>query len=153
MEIQRWNQPGQSGWSALDRLSSLRDELDSLFGDPFGLGRASRSFNSWAPCVDLYEQADGFTVRVELPGMKKEDIEVSVHDGMLSVSGERKSQEHKEAEPYRSERFFGKFTRSVSIPAPVQVDQIKAVYKDGILTVTLPKAEEARPRQIQVDVS
>lgn len=86
--------------------------------------------------------------------MKREDIEVSLHDGALTISGERKSEsKHEDAEVYRSERFIGKFQRSVTLPTPVKSDAVKANYKDGILTVTLPKSEEAKPKQIDVNVS
>jgi len=85
--------------------------------------------------------------------MKKEDIQVSLHDGGLSISGERKSETKNEsAEVYRTERFFGRFQRTVTLPATVAADKVKAQYKDGILTVTLPKAEEAKPKQIDVSV-
>jgi len=103
--------------------------------------------------MDVFETKDSFVVRAELPGMKKEDIEVTMHDGCLSVSGERKGEEkHKDAEVYRAERFFGRFQRSVTLPTPVAPDKVKAAYKDGILTITLPKTEEAKPKQIDVSV-
>ena len=93
-------------------------------------------------------------MKVELPGMKKEDIEISLHDGCLSISGERKSeQKFEDAEVYRAERFVGRFQRTVTLPAPVAADKAKADYKDGVLTITLPKTEEARPKQISVQAS
>ena len=83
--------------------------------------------------------------------MKKEDIDISLHDGSLSVSGERKSEEKfADAEVYRSERFVGRFQRTIALPGAVANDQVKAQYKDGVLTVTLPKTEEAKPKQINV---
>jgi HSP20 family protein len=85
--------------------------------------------------------------------MKKEDINVSLHDGTLIISGERKGEtKGEEAEVYRSERYFGKFQRAVALPATVATDKVNAEYKDGILTITLPKSEEAKPRQIEVKV-
>ena len=85
--------------------------------------------------------------------MKKEDIDLSLHDGSLSICGERKSEDkYKDAEIHRAERFFGRFQRTISVPAPVSADKIKAQYKDGILTVTLPKTEEAKPKHIEVKV-
>ena len=85
--------------------------------------------------------------------MKKEDIKLSLHDGVLTVSGERKHEgEKKDKQSFRSERYFGKFQRSVSLPTLVAVSGVKASYKDGILTIELPKAEEAKPRQIEVSV-
>jgi HSP20 family protein len=138
-------------WPTLDRLTDLRDEIDRLFEAP--LARTSE-FLGWTPAFDVYEEKDNFIVKAELPGMKKEDISVSLHDGNLIVSGERQSETKTEgAEIYRAERYFGKFQRSVSLPTAVAADKVKAAYKDGILTVTLPKSEEAKPKQIEVNVS
>lgn len=149
MNLIRWQRPGLGNWAGFGRLSSLRDELDQLFGAPlaeFGLGST--------PALDVHEDKDNFVVKIEVPGMKKEDIDVTLQDGALSISGERKSEEKFEgAEVYRSERFFGRFQRTVSLPASVAADKIKAQYKDGVLTVTLPKTEEAKPKQINVQVN
>jgi HSP20 family protein len=139
-----------STWPTLGRLTDLRDEIDRLFEAP--LQRTSE-FLGWTPAFDAYEEKDNFVVKAELPGMKKEDISVSLHDGNLIVSGERKTETKGDgAEVYRAERFFGKFQRSVALPATVATSQVKAEYKDGVLTVTLPKSEEAKPRQIEVNV-
>lgn len=154
MFLTRWHNPETPAWPALDRLSSLREELDRLFTSP--LADFSRSFqvlNGWVPAVDLFEDKDNFTVRAELPGMKKEEIELSLHEGALSISGERKREEKsKHGESYREERFFGKFHRSVALPKAVAGEKVTAAYKDGILTITLPKAEEVKPKQIEVVV-
>jgi len=104
--------------------------------------------------VDDFEDKDNVIVKAELPGMKKEDIEVTLAGDMLSISGERKEEkESKDAENYRSERYFGRFQRSVTLPHQVDPNKIQASYKDGILTVTLPKSEEAKRKQIEVKVS
>jgi HSP20 family protein len=136
------------------RLSNLRDEIDRLFEAPLSeLSLASQVFSGWTPALDIHETGDQFSVTAELPGMKKEDIEITLHDGSLSISGERRSsEEHKDAEVYRTERFVGRFQRTVALPAPVAADKIKAQYKDGVLTVTIPKAEEAKPKRIDVSV-
>jgi HSP20 family protein len=131
-------------------LNDIRDEIDRFFEAP--LSRTSE-FLGWTPAFDVYEENDNFVVKAELPGMKKEDISVSLHDGDLIVSGERKSETKTEGtEVYRAERYFGKFQRVVSLPTQVAADKVSADYKDGILTVTLPKSEEAKPKQIQVQV-
>ena len=118
------------------------------------LARTSQLLSGWTPALDIHEDKDNFIVRAELPGMKREDIDVSLHDGALSISGERKlEQKFEEAEVYRTERFFGKFQRTVSLPAAVAADKVKAQYKDGVLTITLPKTEEAKPKQIDVNVN
>ena len=139
-----------STWPTLGRLTDLRDEIDRFFESP--IARTSE-YLGWAPAFDVYEEKDNFVVKAELPGMKKEDINVSLHDGDLIISGERKSETKSEGtEIYRAERFFGKFQRSVSLPASVAAAKVSAEYKDGVLTVTLPKAEEAKPKQIEVNV-
>lgn len=155
MNLIRWQRPGLSTWPGFGRLSNLRDEIERLFEAPISeLARTSRLLSGWNPPLDLHEDQDNFLVKIELPGMKKDDIDVSLHDGSLSISGERKSDEKFEgADVYRSEQFFGHFQRTVTLPAPVAVDKIRAQYKDGVLTVTLPKAEEAKPKQIDVQVS
>jgi HSP20 family protein len=153
MSIIRYQSPEVSTWSPFNRLASLHDELNRLFD--FSLpSRDSGLFSGWSPSLDLHDEKDAFVVNVELPGMKKEDIGISLHDGTLSISGERKNEhETKEGQSFRSERYFGKFQRSVTLPASVDSKGVKASYKDGILTVTLPKAEEAKPRQIEVSAS
>lgn len=154
--LTRWQRPETSGWSGHGRLSSLRDEIDRLFEAPLSeLARSSQQLLSgWSPALDIYEEKDNFVVKAELPGMKKEEIEVSLHDGTLSISGERKAKdEHQDAEVYRAERFVGRFQRTVALPHSVASDKVKAQYRDGVLTITLPKTEEAKPKQIDVSVS
>lgn len=155
MNIIRWHRPELADWTGLGRLSDLRNEIDRLFDAPLSeLAHTSRLLSGWTPALDMHEDKDNVVVKVELPGMKKEDIDLSLHDGSLSISGERKSeQKFESAEVYRAERFVGRFQRTVALPAPVAVDKVKAQYKDGVLTVTLPKTEEAKPKQIDVQVS
>jgi HSP20 family protein len=118
------------------------------------LARGSRLLSGWTPALDVFEDKDNIFVRVELPGMKREDIEVSLHEGTVSISGERKSEsKYEEADVHRSERFFGRFQRTIALSAPVAAEKVKAQYKDGILTVTLPKTEEAKPKVIDVKVN
>ena len=153
MSIIRYQSPATSSLSSLDRWSNLRDELDSLFELPFwsNFQRQTQLFSGWSPALDIYQNNDAVIARVELPGMRKEDIEISLHDGMLTISGERKSETGEGDKAERTERYIGKFRRSVSLPAQVDANKVSASYRDGILTVTLPKAEEAKPKQIQVN--
>ena len=155
MNLLRWQRSELAPWPGFNGLSTLRNEIDRLFEAPLTeLARASHLLSGSASAVDVHEDKDSFVVKAELPGMKKEDIEVSLHEGNLSISGERKSEEKlEEAEVYRAERFFGRFQRIVTLPAAVNASGIKAQYKDGVLTVTLPKAEEAKPKQIEVQVN
>ena len=154
MSIIRYQSPATSTLGGPDRLSTLRDELDSLFELPFwsNFQRQTQLFSGWSPALDIYHNNDNVIARVELPGMRKEDIEISLHDGMLTVSGERKAESAEGEKAERTERYVGKFRRSVSLPTMVDPNKVTANYRDGILTVTLPKAEEAKPKQIQVNV-
>lgn len=153
--LTRWLRPEVATWPGFERLTNLGDEIDRLFEAPLsGLARTSQLLSGWTPALDVFEDKDNLFVKAELPGMKREDINVSLHDGTLSISGERKSEgKFPDAEVYRAERFFGRFQRTVSLPTPVAADKVKAQYKDGILTITLPKTEEAKPKQIDVNVS
>jgi len=153
--LTRWQRPELSTWAGFGRLTDLRDEIDRLFEAPLAeLARTSQLLSGWTPALDLYEDKDNLFVKMELPGMKREDIEVSLHEGSLSISGERKSeQKHEDAEVYRAERFFGRFQRTVALPTAVAADKVKAEYKDGILSITLPKTEEAKPKHINVNVN
>jgi len=155
MSLIRYQAPELSTWPTFGRLSNLRDELDTLFELPFwsNFGRQTQLFSGWTPALDLYENNDNLIAVVELSGMRKEDIEISLHDGMLTIGGERKSETREGDKAERTERYIGKFRRSITLPTRVDANKVSATYKDGILTITLPKAEEAKPKQIQVNVS
>jgi HSP20 family protein len=155
MNIIKWQRPSAATWPNFGRLSDLRDEIDRLFDSPLSeLTRTSQLLSGWTPALDVYEEKDNFVVKAELPGMKKEDIEVSFQDGSLSIAGERKGETKQEdAETYRAERFFGRFQRTVTLPAAVAADKVRAAYKDGVLTITLPKTEEAKPKHIDVSIN
>jgi len=108
----------------------------------------------WYPPVDILESKDSYLIRAELPGMKKEDFNLELDEGTLTLSGERKVEEPAEGAAYhRSERLAGKFTRSFHLPQTAAQDGIKATYRDGILEVYVPKAEEAKPKKITVNVN
>jgi HSP20 family protein len=151
----RWQRPDLSVWPTFGRLFGLHDELDRLLDNPLGeLTRTSELLSVRNPALDVYEDDDNVIVKAELPGMKKEDIEVSLHNGALSIAGERKREEKlQDIETYRSERFVGRFHRSIALPSEVKADQVAANYKDGILTITLPKVEAAKPKQIEVKLN
>jgi HSP20 family protein len=153
MFLTRYNRQNTPARSTFGQLFDLRDELDRLFESPLaGFARTSQLLEG-APAVDLYEDKDSFIVKAELPGLKREDIEVSLHDGALTISGERKTEENVEdAETHRVERFYGRFHRAITLPKAVKADKVAAQYRDGVLTVTLPKSEEAKPKQIEVSV-
>jgi HSP20 family protein len=153
MKLIRYQAPDSAPWSALDRWSNLRDELNSFFDTPLwsGFGRTGQLFTGWSPALDLYESGDNLVAVVELPGMRKEDIDISLHDGTLTISGERKRESNDNGETaQRTERYVGTFRRSITLPTRVDASKVSATYQDGILKVALPKAEEAKPKQIQV---
>jgi len=136
MQLVRWNP-----WNDVRLLgNSLYRMLDSELTN----GR-------WLPAVDVYETDDAYVVKAELPGMKKEDITIDVKDGILTVRGERCSEtEVKEKRYHRKERVFGSFQRSFSLPEGVASENITAEFKNGILTVSIPRPEEKKPKQIKV---
>ena len=152
MNLIRYQAPDLAPSSAFDRWSNLRDELNSFFDMPFrpGFGRSGQLFTGWSPAFDLYESGDHLVAVVELPGMRKEDMEISLHDGTLTISGERKHESTNGEAARRTERYVGTFRRSITLPTRVDAGKVSATYENGILKVTLPKAEEAKPKQIQV---
>ena len=154
MSLIRYQAPEMSTWPSFDRWASLRDEMNRLFDLPVmgNLAHQAQLFSGWTPALDLYQTADNVVAVVELPGMRKEDIDISLHDGMLTIAGERQSASGEGENAERTERFSGKFRRSISLPTRVDASKVSATYKDGILTVTLPKAEEAKPKKVEVTV-
>jgi len=130
-------------------LTRLRDQLDRMFDQPdFAM---SDLLAGWTPAVDVLEDKDKLTVKAELPGFKREDINVTLHEDSLILSGERRvEEEQKQGEFYRCERYYGKFHRLVSLPSSVDAEKIEAKYQDGVLSITLPKTEKARGKKIEV---
>jgi HSP20 family protein len=153
MDLIRYQAPELTPWSAADRWSNLRDELNSFFELPVwsSFARKGQLFTGWSPALDLYQSNDNVIAVVELPGMRKEDIEISLHDGTLTVSGERKRENSSNGDKAeRTERYVGTFRRTIALPTRVDAGKVSATYRDGVLTVSLPKAEEVKPKQIQV---
>jgi HSP20 family protein len=152
MNLIRYQTPELTMWPSPDRWSNLRDDLNSLFELPFwsDIGRPGQLFSGWSPALDLYQNQDSVIAVVELPGMRKEDIEISLHDGTLTIAGEREGESANGEKAERTERYTGKFRRSIALPTLVDASKASATYRDGILTITLPKAEEAKPKMIQV---
>src|SRR5213080_2270186 len=115
MSLIRYQSPEVMAWPSLDRWSSLRDDLNSLFELPFwsSFARQGQLFGGWSPALDLYQDTDNVVAVVELPGMRKEDIEISLHDGTLTISGERQSESTDSEKDERTERYVGVFRRSI----------------------------------------
>ena len=140
-------------WEPFAGFGNLHSAFNDLFDGTFDRTPARRSLSKWHPAVDVLESKDAYLVRAELPGMKKEDIKVEVKDGNLVLSGEMKSEKPADGVEYRHvERVAAKFWRSFTLPETAKQDGIGASYKDGILEIRVPKAEQAKPRQIEVSV-
>jgi len=150
MNIIRYQTLGP-GWVTFNPFAGLCQEMSRFMGNPFlGFHRQSEVLSNWTPGVDVLEDSKNLYVVAELPGVKKEDIAISLEDDVLSITVERSDKDQKEEQIHRAERYFGRCERSITLPKPVTAAQVNATYKDGILKVTLPKTEEAQPRQIQV---
>ena len=143
-------------WEPFEGLNRLQSQINNLFADSFDRSweKPTSSAGVWYPPVDILESKDSYLVRAELPGMKKEDFNLEVKDGTLTLSGERKSEAPGNGVEYRSvERVTGKFVRSFSLPQTVKHEGIQATYRDGVLEIRVPKAEEAKPRQIPINLN
>ena len=138
-------------------VSVLDRRISRLLNDAFGgfdwQNRESAAA-SWVPPVDIFEEADAIHIQAEVPGVRPEDVKISVEDNVLTVQGTKQQAAEKDAERvHRYERTYGSFERSFTLPSTVDAAKIKAGYENGVLTVNLPKAEQAKPRQIQVEVA
>ena len=155
MSLIRWNPTRELTTFPFEGLDMHR-EINRMFDNFFrgGIQDDGTIFASvWTPVVDIAEQDNEYTVKVELPGVSKDDVKITMQDDILTIRGEKKAEkETKETGYHRTERSYGSFQRSFTLPTHVKSDRIEASYTDGILTIALPKAEEAKPRQIEVKV-
>lgn len=140
-------------WNPVSEMNNLQREINRIFN---GIAPRSRDedYESavWSPMVDIVEDADGYTLSFDLPGVAKDDVKMHFADNTLKISGERKAvEEKKDSTCHRIEKVYGKFYRSFSFPAAVNADKISATYRDGVLTVSVPKAEEVKPKQIAIN--
>ncbi|RKX70178.1 Hsp20/alpha crystallin family protein [candidate division WOR-3 bacterium] len=139
-------------WEPFKELVDLRTSFDRLF-DRFFENWPEPMEEFWAPAIDVVETDGHIEVKAELPGLKKEDIRVKLEDNVLTISGERKKEkEEKDKRYYRVERCYGRFLRSIELPTEVEPEKVEAKYKDGVLSITIPKPESARPKEIEVKV-
>ena len=141
-------------WEPFSRdFAALANRFNRAFDrNPSDDNRESVSL--WRPAVDIFEEKDDVVIKAELPGMNKDDIDLRVENNVLTLTGQRKREKEVTEDGYfRSERAYGTFSRSFTLPTTVDVSKIAASYKDGVLSVNLPKAEEAKPKQIDVKVA
>jgi HSP20 family protein len=143
-------------WTPLRNMMSFRDEMDKLLDDFYGrLSPSAESYEGdWLPAMDMKETDNEIVACIELPGLSKGDIKVSVRNDVLSVSGEKKAEKSEQKENlHRVERSYGYFKRSVALPVEVDSEKVKATFKDGVLKITLPKVESRKPKEIPIQVS
>ncbi len=140
--------------SIWDELSTARRDVDRVF-DRFFNQPGTQGMSIWVPAVDVRETNDEIHVATELPGLTPEDVNVTVENGVLSISGEKKQevQEGGDETYHLVERRYGRFERSFTLPRSVNADQVKARFHNGVLTISLPKAEEAKPKKVQIEVN
>ena len=151
MTLVRWSDPFRE-------FAQLQDRLSRAFNDPYGRTGSDEGLmtsGSWVPAVDIYQDGDHeLVLKAELPDMTREDIDITVEKGTLTIKGEKKfASDVKEEQFHRIERRYGAFSRSFALPETVDAAKVRAEYKNGVLTVRLPLREEAKPRQIKVDVA
>jgi len=137
-------------------MLNIQREINRMFDSVFR-GEMQESTDlltsTWSPSVDITENDNSYTVKVELPGVNKDDVKITMQENVLTIRGEKKQEkESKESNFHRTERSYGAFQRSFSLPSAVKSEKIEASYKDGILTVALPKSEASKPKQIEVSV-
>jgi len=158
MLLERWQPRVHSIalWNPFAEMADLQREMDKVFGDFYGRTpfRMAATEAMWSPLVDIHETKDNILLQIEVPGVKQEDIHVSIEDGTLTLKGERKREtEVKEDQYHRVERSYGHFERRILLSSEVDSDRVKASYRDGVLEIQLPKKEEAKPKQIRVEVA
>jgi HSP20 family protein len=153
MSLIRWN-PTRELASFPSDVFNVQREMNRMFDNFFrGADEPGLLTGSWLPAVDVAEEENEYVVNVELPGVSKDDVKITLESNILTVRGEKKAEkETKDKNYHRMERSYGSFQRSFTLPTSVKNDKIDAVYRDGILSITLPKAEEAKPKQIEVKV-
>jgi HSP20 family protein len=135
-------------------LSNLQNQFNKIFNDSFRNQAEESALTTWAPAVDIYETPNELVVKADLPDVNEKDIDVRVENNLLTIRGERKFEKSVSEENYlRVERTYGSFSRSFSLPNTVNAEAIGAEYKNGVLTVNLPKREESKPRQVKITVN
>jgi len=142
-------------WDPFRDLVSIQDRMNKLFEQTLSRSRGEEgvSATTWTPSVDIYETTDSIVMKAELPGVAREDIQIQIHENTLTLKGERRFAKDVQEESYlRIERAYGSFHRSFTLPSVVRQEAIHAVFRDGVLELTLPKAEGTKPKRISIDV-
>lgn len=138
-------------WDPFREVVQMKDEIGRWFGDVTGREKEERRLAVWSPEVDIKETEKDVIVKADLPGIKMEDIDVSVDENQLVIKGERKfEKEEKDKDYIRVERSYGSFYRSFDVGVPIKADEVKAHYADGVLEITIPKAEVKQPKKVEI---
>ncbi|HJV93678.1 MAG TPA: Hsp20/alpha crystallin family protein [Azonexus sp.] len=144
-------------WDPLSELEAMSSHLNRIFGRPALPGAAAHDMlkmADWTPSVDISETDKEFLIKAEIPGVKKEDVKVTIESGMLTIKGERKMEKEEKGKKFhRVERSYGSFVRSFRIPDGVDESKIKAEFKDGVMNVALPKSEKAKSKALEIPVA
>src|SRR5215471_7595061 len=141
-------------WEPFRGVTTLHDQFNRLFNDVFERKGEETSLSAWAPAVDIYETEHELVVKADLPDIDPKDLDIRVENNLLTIRGERKFEKQVSEENYlRVERSYGSFARSFTLASTVNADAIKADYQSGVLSLSIPKREEAKPKQIKVNVS
>lgn len=141
-------------WNPFQEFENLLERYNQGGGATRRRADGDLSFADWAPSVDIDEEEDKYLIRADLPGVEKKDIDVKLENGVLSIRGEKSTEsETGSGKRHRTERFHGSFARSFTLPDSVEADKVDAAYKDGVLTLVIPKAEKARPKSIDIKIS
>lgn len=156
MAMERWRPFGTvDRWEPFRNLVDIQSEVNRLFDSFAGRPMAGSppAARPWLPAVDMHETKDDLVLRAELPGVREKDVTVSITGDLLTIKGERRwDEENKDQKFLHVERVYGAFERLVQLPMAVQADRVKAAYRDGVLEIKLPKAEELKPREIKVEI-
>ena len=140
-------------WEPFRELADLRREMERIFDQFLEERPARKARGAWLPTVDIYERNDHFVVRADIPGVRPENIDVSVQDDVLTIHGERKHEEEvRDEKYYRAERRFGSFERTVMLPPTVDRERVKATFDNGVLEVTPPKLPQVQPKKVEIEV-
>jgi HSP20 family protein len=154
MVLDRWQPTRRLPWRLFRELEETGRQFDSLFDTPLWPAvwrRLPAQEREWSPAIEVFEKEDKYVVKAELPGLKEEDVDVSVNDDTLCLKGEKKTEHEVEEEEYHwSERTFGSFLRTIKLPSNVDTKKIEAEYENGMLEITLPKMAEVKPKKITV---
>lgn len=138
--------------SSLWEPAEIFGDMDRMFAGFFRPLQQGSSTDTWTPALDVRETADEFIIDAELPGLSKADVDITVEDGVLTLSGERRMEEQTEDKGYRRvERRYGSFSRALTLPRDIDADNVSASFEDGLLTVHVPKTETAKPRSIKIN--